>query len=328
MSATELSDSDLARPTIQAPAQNIKVRNLWGDAWRRLIRNRLSMLGLVISIIFFLVAIFGPMLAPYPYQEQNLRRTNEMPSREHLLGTDDLGRDFFSRILWGARTALAVAVTVTSLSLILGVALGGVAAYQGGVVDWTVGRLVDVTLSIPTIMLLILVDATLQKPFSRAFRSIYDATGIEFFKGAIILNYLITMAAIAVVTWPIYARLIRGQILSLREREYVEAARSVGASSSRILTRHVVPNGLGPVIVAATFGFSAAMILEASLSYLGLGIQPPAASWGAMINENLHQWRVRPYLVLMPATVLAIAALAINFLGDGLNDALNPRSRQ
>ncbi|MCW5883285.1 MAG: ABC transporter permease, partial [Anaerolineae bacterium] len=211
---------------------------------------------------------------------------------------------------------------------ILGVALGGVAAYQGGVVDWTVGRLVDVTLSIPTIMLLILVDATLQKPFSRAFRSIYDATGIEFFKGAIILNYLITMAAIAVVTWPIYARLIRGQILSLREREYVEAARSVGASSSRILTRHVVPNGLGPVIVAATFGFSAAMILEASLSYLGLGIQPPAASWGAMINENLHQWRVRPYLVLMPATVLAIAALAINFLGDGLNDALNPRSRQ
>ncbi len=328
MSTTELGEGGLARPTIQAPAHDIKVRSLWGDAWRRLIRNRLSMLGLVVTIIFFLVAIFGPMLAPYPYQEQNLRRTNEMPSADHLLGTDHLGRDFFSRILWGARTALAVAVTVTTLSLFLGVTLGGIAAYQGGGVDWTIGRLIDVTLSIPTIMLLILVDATLQKPFSRAFQAVYVITGIEFFKGAIILNYLITMAAIAVVTWPIYARLIRGQILSLREREYVEAARSVGASSSRILARHVVPNGLGPVIVAATFGFSAAMILEASLSYLGLGIQPPAASWGAMINENLHQWRVRPYLVLMPATVLAIAALAINFLGDGLNDALNPRSRQ
>lgn len=328
MSTTELSESGVAGPTIVAPASPIKVRNLWSDAWGRLIRNRLSMLGLVVTIIFFLVAIFGPMLAPYPYQEQNLRSTNQMPNAQHWLGTDDLGRDFFSRILWGARTALVVATTVTSLSLIIGILLGGVAAYQGGFFDWTVGRLVDVTLSIPTIMLLILVDATLQKPFSRAFRSIYDVTGIEFFKGAVILNYLITMAAIAFVTWPIYARLIRGQILSLREREFVEAARSVGASSSRILARHVVPNGLGPVIVAATFGFSAAMILEASLSYLGLGIQPPAASWGAMINENLHQWRVRPYLVLMPATVLAIAALAINFLGDGLNDAPNPRARK
>lgn len=310
-----------------APQPSIKVRNLWRDAFNRLIRNRLSMIGLIITLFYVGLAIVGPSIAPYPYQQQNLRRSNEMPSADHLLGTDDLGRDFLSRILWGARTAILVATMVTSIAATIGVTLGGIAAYNRGAVDWIIGRLIDVTQSIPTIMLAILVDATLQKWVSNVFRSIYTATGIEFFKGSLIINYLVTMSSIAFVAWPAYARLLRSQILSIREREYVEAARSVGASSARILVRHILPNALGPIIVAATFGFSSAMILEASLSYLGLGIQPPAASWGAMINENMHQWRVRPYLVALPAFVLAVATLAVNFLGDGLNDALNPRSR-
>ena len=174
-------------------------------------------------------------------------------------------------------------------------------------------------------MLALLVDTAVKRPVANAFEAAYQATGLEFFRGSILLDYLITLAAIAAVSWPAYARLIRGQIFSLRERGYVEAARATGVPGGRILLRHIVPNALGPIIVAATFGFSGAMILEASLSYLGIGIQPPAASWGAMINDNLHQWRNRPYLVAVPAVVLGIATLAINFLGDGLNDALNPR---
>jgi peptide/nickel transport system permease protein len=305
----------------------VAVRSLWRDALGRLLRNKLSVIGLAISLVFVFLAIFGPYLAPYPYQQQDLRRTNELASAAHWLGTDDLGRDFLSRVLWGARTAIIVASFVTSISVTLGILLGGVAAYLGGLVDSIVGRVIDVAQSVPTIMLAILVDAAFKKPVSSMFEAVYRATGIEFFRGSILLDYLITLAAIAAVSWPAYARLIRGQIFSLRQQGYVEAARATGVPGGRILLRHIVPNALGPIIVAATFGFSNAMVLEASLSYLGIGIQPPAASWGAMINDNLHQWRIRPYLVMVPAVVLGIATLAVNFLGDGLNDALNPRAR-
>jgi peptide/nickel transport system permease protein len=307
--------------------QPVRVRSLWRDAVGRLLRNRLSVVGMTITLVFLFLAAFGPVLAPYPYQQQDLRRTNELPSGDHWLGTDDLGRDFLSRVMWGARTAIIVASFVTSIAVTLGILLGGFAAYLGGFADWTVGRLIDVAQSVPTIMLALLVDTAVKKPVASAFEAAYQLTGLEFFKGSILLDYLITLAAIAAVSWPTYARFIRGQILSLRVQGYVEAARATGVPGGRILLRHIVPNALGPIIVAATFGFSTAMILEASLSYLGIGIQPPAASWGAMINDNLHQWRNRPYLVAVPAVVLGIATLAINFLGDGLNDALNPRAR-
>jgi peptide/nickel transport system permease protein len=312
-------------PSAPTIAYSGRVRSLGRDALGRLLRNKLSVIGLTITLLFVLLAILGPFLAPYPYQQQDLRRTNELPTRDHWLGTDDLGRDFLSRVMWGARTAIIVASFVTSIAVSLGILLGGVAAYLGGLADSIVGRLIDVAQSIPTIMLALLVDTAVKRPVANAFDLAYQATGLEFFRGSILLDYLITLAAIAAVSWPAYARLIRGQIFSLRERGYVEAARATGVPGGRILLRHIVPNALGPIIVAATFGFSSAMILEASLSYLGIGIQPPAASWGAMINDNLHQWRNRPYLVAVPAVVLGIATLAINFLGDGLNDALNPR---
>jgi ABC-type dipeptide/oligopeptide/nickel transport system permease subunit len=312
-------------PSAPTSGYSGRVRSLGRDALGRLLRNRLSLIGLTITLLFVLLAILGPVLAPYPYQQQDLRRTNELPSQDHWLGTDDLGRDCLSRVMWGARTAIIVATFVTSIAVTLGILLGGVAAYLGGLADSIVGRLVDVAQSVPTIMLALLVDTAVKRPVANAFELAYQATGLEFFRGSILLDYLITLAAIAAVSWPAYARLIRGQILSIRVRGYVEAARATGVPGGRILLRHIVPNALGPIIVAATFGFSSAMILEASLSYLGIGIQPPAASWGAMINDNLHQWRNRPYLVAVPAVVLGIATLAINFLGDGLNDALNPR---
>lgn len=310
-----------------APVRDIKMRSLWGDALRRLLQNKLSVIGLVITMFFLLMALLGPIVAPYPYQQQSYTKTNQTFSAEHWLGTDDLGRDILSRILWGARTAFLVATLVTSIALTLGVILGGVGAYFGGWVDWSIGRLIDVTQSIPTIMLAILITASFKKPLNTTFAALYKTTGLEIFKGTATLDLLITMAAIAFVAWPAYARLIRAQVLSLREQDFIQAAQSVGSTTPRIIFRHIVPNALGPIIVAATFGFSSAMILEASLSYLGLGIQPPAASWGAMINDNLHQWRVRPYLVVIPSVFLGIATIAINFLGDGLNDALNPRAK-
>ncbi len=315
----------LQKALAEAPIQH---RSLWRDAVRRLLRNRLSLVGLIMSSFFLLLAVFGPVIAPYPYQQQSYLHTNELPSSVHLLGTDDLGRDLLSRVLWGARTAILVGIFVTSISVSLGIALGGMAAYLAGATDWIVGRLIDVTLAIPSIMLAILVNAAFKKPFEMAFDGLYQATGNTFFQGSNSVSYFVTLAAIATVSWPGYARLIRGQIMTLRDQEYVTAAHAVGVPTFRTLMRHIVPNALGPVIVAATFGFSNAMILEASLSYLGIGIQPPNASWGAMINDNLFQMRLRPWLVIVPAVMLGAAALSVNYLGDGLADALNPRAKE
>jgi peptide/nickel transport system permease protein len=310
-----------------SPTSSIKVRSLWQDALRRLVRNRLSVIGLILTILFILMAVFGPIIAPYDYRAQNFRRTNVLPSAENPLGTDDLGRDVYSRILYGARTAITVGFFVTGLAMLLGIVLGGTSAYLGGFADWSVGRLIDVTQSIPGILFAILVNATIKNPTEALFKLLYDSTQLELFRGTTYVDYFITLFAIAIVSWPAYARLIRGQILYIRATEYVTAAQAVGVPIRKILSRHIVPNAIGPVIVAATFGFSTAMILEASLSYLGIGIQEPNPSWGSMINNNLHQMRTRPLLPLVPAAVLGIAALAINYLGDGLNDALNPRAR-
>ena len=323
--AEALAGSDSLATVLSGPPP--KIRSLWRDAFRRLLKNKLSIIGLVLTSFFVLLSIIGPVIAPYPYQQQSLLHTNELPSETHIFGTDDLGRDLFSRVLWGARTAIIVGIFVTTISVTLGIILGGMAAYLAGGVDWTVGRLIDFTQSIPSIMLAILVNATFKSPVEKVFESLYQSSKWDIFQGSTFLSYFVTLGAIAVVSWPGFARLIRGQILTLRTQEYVTAARAVGVPTFRTLMQHIVPNALGPIIVAATFGFSNAMILEASLSYLGIGIQPPNASWGAMINDNLFQWRERPWLVIVPAAVLGLAALGVNYLGDGLNDALNPRSR-
>ena len=323
--AEELGDLIGAEARRNAQEQALSSRGLWRDAVRRLVHNRLSMGGLFVFIFLCVMAIFGPYIAPYPFMEQDLKRISEPPSADHLLGTDQLGRDVLSRILWGARTATTVAIFVTTISLSMGVVLGAVSAFAGGIVDWLIMRLTDVVMAVPSIMLALLVNTAVKKPVAIWFENIYQQTGWAVFKSTTFLDYLIVLGALALVSFPGYARLIRGQILSLRERDYVTAARSSGASCGRGLFRHVVPNALAPVIVLATFGFSGAKVMEASLSYLGIGIQPPAASWGRMINDSLMDWRYRPWLLAMPAIALAISALAVNYLGDGLNDALNPR---
>lgn len=314
--------------SLQLEVRKLNPRGLWSDALKRLIRNRLSVAGLFIFLLLIVTAVFGPYLAPYPYMLQNLDRIAEGPSADYLLGTDDLGRDVLSRIMWGARTAGIVAIISTSFSLILGIILGGVAAYMGSLADWLIGRAVDVTMSIPQLLFASLIAATFRKPVADWVDVMHAKTGLEFFATPTYVDLIVVFGALSIIQWPGYARLIRGQILSLREKEFVEAARAIGVSQAKILVKHLIPNALGPLIVLVTFGFASAIVAESGLSFLGVGVQPPQASWGAMINDNQLSWRYRPWLVAVPGLTIAIVSLGINFLGDGLNDALNPRQAE
>ncbi|MDE0197420.1 MAG: ABC transporter permease [Caldilineaceae bacterium] len=300
-------------------------RGLWSDAFRRLLRNRLSLIGLIIVLFTYITAIAGPYLAPYDYLDQNLEEIGLPPNAEHWLGTDDVGRDYFSRLLHAMRTAVLISILVPLLTLVIGVTLGTVSAYSGRAVDNTIMRLADVVMTIPTILFAALINASIAEPLEAVMAALQDQTGWRFLTNTVYVDYLIVFSALSLISWPGEARLIRGQILSLREQDYVLAARSVGATNKQIMLKHLVPNSLGPVIVSFTFSMSNAMILEASLSYLGIGIQPPGASLGSMINRSMPSWRTWPHLIAIPAIVLGIVTLAINFLGDGLNDALNPR---
>ncbi len=300
-------------------------RGLWSDAFRRLLRNRLSLIGLIIVLLTYATALAGPYLAPYDYLDQNLEQIGMPPNAEHWLGTDDVGRDYFSRLLHAMRTAVLISILVPLLTLVIGVTLGTVSAYSGRAVDNTIMRLADVVMTIPTILFAALINASIAEPLEAVLAALQDQTGWRFLTNTVYVDYLIVFSALSLISWPGEARLIRGQILSLREQDYVLAARAVGATNKQIMLRHLVPNSLGPVIVSFTFSMSSAMILEASLSYLGIGIQPPGASLGSMINRSMPSWRTWPHLIAIPAIVLGIVTLAINFLGDGINDALNPR---
>ena len=306
----------------------LRTRSLWKDAVGRLLRNRLSVIGLIISVFLLVAALFGPYIAPYSYTEQDLLNVAKMPSPDHWLGTDEIGRDLFSRVLWGARTATLVAIFTTFISVIIGVIIGAIAGYGGALADNITGRIIDIVMSVPGLLLAALIAVSIKEPVVSWAENIYDTTGFPLFADTTWLDLLVVFGGLAFVSWPGYARLIRGQIFSLREEQYIEAAKSVGVSELKIALRHLLPNAIGPVIVTLTFSFSSAMVLESSLSYLGIGVQPPQASWGNMIASNIGSWSYRPWLVAVPALTLAIVTLGINFLGDGLNYALNPRSKR
>ena len=303
-------------------------RNLWLDAWDRFQRNKMAVIGLVIAVFTLLLGIFGPALAPYDYKYIDMRALVQPPSLEHPMGTDEIGRDMLSRILQGARTAVMVAIFVTVINTVLGLALGVLSAYMGGIVDMFIMRLADILMAFPGLLLVAFVNATMKRPVGLLSLWLHDLTGIGFFENTLVINYLIVLWAISLIGWPGLARLVRGQILSLREREFIKAQVAMGSPGWRIMALHLIPNAIGPLIVAVSASIGGAMVLESSLSYLGLGIQPPGASWGRMIVENMLQWSVYPHLVAMPSLVLAICVFGFNFLGDGLNDALNPRQIQ
>lgn len=289
-----------------------KSRSLWGDAWLRLRRNKLAVGGLIVLLVMSLIAIFANFIAPYNYDQpvyefiSGVRRTirNQGPSFAHLFGTDRLSRDEFSRVVYGARVSLSVGLVSQLIILLVGIPIGLLAGYYGGRLDMILMRITDIMYAFPTVLFAIVILAAI----GQNLVNIYIAIGFTF--------------------WPSMARLVRSQVLSLREKEYVEAARAIGVPPWRIMFTQILPNALGPIIVAVTFGIPFAILIEAFLSFIGIGTPAPIPSWGGMIAESKPQLRSEPYLVIFPSLALAITLFAFNFFGDGLRDALDPRSRR
>lgn len=315
---------------IEAPANfttsvDEPATSLWRDAWRRLRQNRLAVVGLIIIAILSFAAVFGPMLTPYDFLSQDLNARDLGPSAAHWFGTDDLGRDVFSRILYGARTAFIVAVVVTAIAMLIGVTIGAIAGFYGGLFDRAVMWLTDVTMSVPNLLLVVVINASLKPPLSAWMEAQYQVTLNPIFRNSVWVDFILVFGSMALITWPPYARLVRAQVLSIRSRPYVTAAKALGLPDSVVLRRYVLPNALGPLIVAVSAGLGTAMVLESAFSFLGVGVNPPTPSWGNMIQDGLQVWQHYPHLLAAPAAVLGLATVAFSFLGDGLNDALNPR---
>lgn len=276
-------------------------RASWKTLPIRVARNRAAVAGFAVVLLFLLVAVLAPWLAPYDPGAQALDSGLSGPSRSHWLGQDRLGRDLLSRLVYGARISVAVGLGTVSLSLLIGLLVGSASGFFGGKVDHVLMRLADVLLAFPGILLAIAITSVL---------------------GPSLRNVLIALCALG---WVGYARLIRGQILKVREMEFVQSARSVGAPPARLLLVHILPNAISPVIVEATFGIARAIVAEAGLSFLGLGVNPPTPSWGAMISEGRHFLFVAPHLTTVPGLAIMFTVMAFNFLGDGLRDAMDVR---
>ncbi len=302
---------------LEAPgALTRKPASLWGDAWKRLRRNKLALVGAFVVLFLIFIAIFGPYLTPYPYYAQNyadLAKNNYQPippfTLGHILGTDELGRDLLSRLMDGARISMTVAVVVQVVVLLIGLPIGAAAGWFGGRVDTFLMRFTDVIYAFPDLLFVILLTVS--------FR--------ETIFGKAMDGLLLVFVAIGLVAWVTMARLVRGQLLSLKEQEYVEAARAIGVSDFRIVTRHLLPNAIGPIIVAVTLGIPGAILTEATLAFIGIGVQAPRASWGSLAFAGEGYIRSQPHLILFPALAIAIALVSFTFLGDGLRDALDPK---
>ena len=297
-------------------------RTLWGDVWARLRRNRPAVAGLVIIILMYFTAIFAPLIAPYEYDKIDLENVRAGPSLDHPLGTDELGRDVFSRIVWAARSAAFVSIAVTVFGLTLGILFGVSSGYLGGWVDTLIMRISDVLFAFPGLLFVFFIAATIAPTLTAWLRSI----GLDDLARSDYLDYLVVIIALGLVGWPGMARLIRGQLLSLKKREFILAAQAIGVPTWRIMWRHLLPNAMPPLIVAVSGGMGAIILSEATLSFLGIGLQPPNPSWGAMLYQYYGYWRTELWpLLFIPAAVLVIIILAFSFLGDGLNEALNPQ---
>jgi ABC-type dipeptide/oligopeptide/nickel transport system permease subunit len=299
--------------------------SLWRDAWERLLKNKLAVVGLAIVVLLMFAAAFGPYLTPYDFLSQNLVDRNLPVSGAHWFGTDDLGRDVFSRVLYGARTAFLVAIVVTFIAVTLGTILGVVAGYFGGDIDRLIMWLSDVTMSIPNLLLVVVINTSLKPPLARWMETQYLATLNPVYRNTMWIDFILVFGSMALITWPPYARLMRAQVQLIRNLPYVTAAKAIGLPSRQIMLRHIAPNAVGPLIVAVSAGLGTAMVLESAFSFLGVGVTPPIPSWGNMISDGLRVWQHYPHLLAAPAAVLGLATVAFSFLGDGLNDALNPR---
>lgn len=312
-----------ATPLVHAAAVAApKSVSLTQDAWRRFIRNKAALSGLIFIGLIVVAAIAAPIIAPYHYATQDIKATTQgMGSPGHLLGTDRLGRDILSRIIYGTRISLAVGLVVPILIMIIGVPVGLIAGYRGGWVDTLAMRIVDVLYAIPNLLFVIIFMTYLKAKFTHVnggwllpLKNFDRATG----------GMLGVFLGLGLLSWLTVSRLVRGQVLSLKRKEFVEAAHCMGATGGRIIMRHLLPNTLAVVIVAATLGIPAAILGEAGISFIGLGINPPVPSWGLMISEGIADLRSYPYMLISPAVVLSLTVLSFNFIGDGLRDAFDP----
>jgi oligopeptide transport system permease protein len=278
-------------------------RSLARDAWRRLKRNRAAMAGLVILAVVALLAILAPLLSRYAFDAVDFDAISVPPDAAHWFGTDDLGRDLFARTLYGGRISLLVGLVATVVSLLLGVSYGAISGYVGGAVDSLMMRLVEILYSVPFIFLVILLMVLFER------------------------SILLIFVAIGAVEWLDMARIVRGQAMALKRREFVEAARSMGVEGWTMIRRHIIPNTLGPVVVYATLTVPRVILIESFLSFLGLGVQEPMTSWGVLISDGARLMETQPWMLIFPASFLAATLFAFNFLCDGLRDALDPRDR-
>jgi peptide/nickel transport system permease protein len=296
-------DSALPQIAVGQPVRAERPHSFVAGALRRLVRRRVVVVGVVLVAILAFLGLLGRFLAPYSPTAQDLTHVLGQPSASHWLGTDELGRDILSRLLWGASTSLQVGMGAVLLACIPGVMVGVSVAYRGGWVDNSVMRVLDGLMAFPPLILALTIVAVL---------------------GSSLFNVIL---AIAITSFPHYARIVRGQVLSVREHDYVLAVRCVGARDGRIVFRHILPNVISPVLVQASLGVGFAIVAEAGLSFLGVGIQPPTPSWGTMIQVGFQYLEVAPWLVMAPATMIFMAVLGFNLLGDGLREALDPHLR-
>jgi oligopeptide transport system permease protein len=299
MSTTSPSASTLAA-VVQEPIE--KGNSLWHDAWLRLRKNKLAVFGMCALGVIAVACIAGPWFSPYGYEQQDLSNTFSPPNAKHWLGTDQLGRDLLVRLLYGGRVSLGVGLAATFVALTIGVVYGAVAGFFGGKLDAFMMRAVDIVYSLPFPIFVILL--------------------MVFFGRNIVLLFV----AIGAVEWLTMARIVRSQVMSIKKMEFIEAARSLGFGGPRIIFRHILPNILGPIIVYTTLTIPAVMLLEAFLSFLGLGVQPPMSSWGVLIKDGAEKMEEYPWLLEFPAALFSLTLFSLNFLGDGLRDALDVRS--
>lgn len=287
-----------------AAAPAAKKKSQFQEVWGRFKKNRLALFGMVLILLMILMVILSPLIAPYGFDEQNYYEIFASPSLQHLCGTDNLGRDVFSRLLYGGRVSLTIGIISVGIGLLCGGLMGALAGYYGGKLDNTLMRIIDILMAIPSVILAISICAAL---------------------GPGLVN---TMIAVGVASIPNYARILRSSILSIKQQEYVEAARAIGASNARIISKHIVPNSLSGLIVQASMGVGRAIISAASMSFIGLGIAPPNPEWGAMLSAGRTYFRDYPHMVLFPGIAIFLAVLSMNLIGDGLRDALDPRLKR
>lgn len=287
-----------------AAAPAAKKKSQLQEVWGRFKKNRLALFGMVLILLMILMVILSPLIAPYGFDEQNYYEIFASPSLQHLCGTDNLGRDVFSRLLYGGRVSLTIGIISVGIGLLCGGLIGALAGYYGGKLDNTLMRIIDILMAIPSVILAISICAAL---------------------GPGLVN---TMIAVGVASIPNYARILRSSILSIKQQEYVEAARAIGASNARIISKHIVPNSLSGLIVQASMGVGRAIISAASMSFIGLGIAPPNPEWGAMLSAGRTYFRDYPHMVLFPGIAIFLAVLSMNLIGDGLRDALDPRLKR